>query len=209
MIGPYWCGLMVKFSGLVPLVEGLENIPQKRGFLYLFTHSSHLDVPLLFTVSPRSFRFGSKSSMFQIPVFGYAIRLSGTLPIHRKDSSKVMAVYKEAEKRVAQGEAFALAPEGKRREGRELLPFKAGPFVFAINAKMPLVPVVLCGVDQTLPKGKLLVNRDRWKCEVGVKFLPVVETKDLSLDDLESLKAQVRNQMLAEYEKMKPRFFEG
>ena len=188
------------------MVEGLENVPKDRGFLYLFTHSSHMDVPILFVASPKSFRFGAKSSLFKIPIFGYAIRLSGTLPITREDRTKVMEVYREAEELVAKGEAFALAPEGGRRTTDEILEFKSGPFIFAINAKMPLVPVVLSGVDRCLPKKSLLINKDKWTRQVGVKFLPAIETKDIPLEDVKKLRAQVREKMVTEFENMKPRF---
>ncbi len=203
VIGPIWCGLMVRFSGIVPVVEGAENVPLKTGFLYLFTHSSHMDIPTLFWASPKSFRFGSKASLFKIPVFGYAIHLSGTLPITREDRSKVMKVYEEAEARVAKGEAFALAPEGGRRVGDEIKSFKSGPFIFAINAKMPIVPVVLSGVDRALPKGSILVNKNKWSRKVGVRFLPPIETKDVPIEDMKKLKEDIRQQMVHAFEDMK------
>lgn len=203
-IGPFWCGLMVKLSFTKLKIKGAENVPKDRGFLYLFTHSSHLDIPILFVASPKSFRFGAKSSLFKIPIFGKAISLSGTLEITRSDRKKVMEVYRKAEERVANGEAFALAPEGGRRKGAEIQDFKSGPFIFAINAKMPVVPVVLCGIDQALPNKSLLVNTDRWTREVGVHFLPAIETKDIPIEDMKKLKAKVYEQMTSEYEKMKP-----
>lgn len=208
VIGPLWCGLMVKFSGIHPVVEGIENVPKEKGFLYLFTHSSHMDIPLLFVVSPKSFRFGAKDSLFKIPIFGWAITLSGTLRITREDRAKVMEVYRETEARVARGEAFALAPEGTRREGTEIMPFKSGPFIFAINAKMPVVPVVFCGVDNVLPKSSLLPNKDKWSRKVGVKFLPAIETKDIPIEDMKKLKEEVRQMMVTEYEKMRPLYQE-
>ncbi len=202
-IGPIWCGLMVRLGGIVPVVEGIENVPKDRGFLYLFTHSSHMDIPVLFSQSPKSFRFGSKASLFKIPIFGYAIKLSGTLPITREDRKKVMKVYEEAEARVAKGEAFALAPEGGRRVGDEIKDFKSGPFIFAINAKMPLVPVVLCGVDRALPKGTILLNKDRWKRKIGIRFLPAIETAGVPLEDMKKLKIEVREKMISAFEEMK------
>lgn len=198
-----WCGLMVQFSGLNVVVEGAENVPKDSGFLYLFTHSSHMDIPVMFYKSPKSFRFGAKSSLFKIPVFGAAIRLAGTLPITRDDRSKVMEVYRQAEKRVAQGEAFALAPEGGRRKGQEIMEFKSGPFIFAINAKMPIVPVVLCGVGGCLKKGSIMVNTDRLSRKVGMRILPAISLKNVSLDQVKEFKNQLRDKMVSEYQDMK------
>ena len=208
VIGPLWCGLMIKFSGIIPVVEGLENIPKERGFLYLFLHSSHMDVPALFAISPKSFRFGAKSSLFKIPIFGYAVKLSGTLPITREDRKKVFEVYREAETRVANGEAFALAPEGGRRVGYEIKEFKSGPFIFAINAKMPVVPVVLCGMEKVLPRKSLLVNSDCWSRKVGIKFLPPVDMASIPIEDMKKIKAEIRDDMVREYEAMKDIYLE-
>lgn len=202
-IGPVWCGGMVILSGIKAVTQGIDNVPTDRGFLYLFTHSSHMDVPLLFHVSPKSFRFGAKSSLFKIPVFGYAVHLSGTLPITRENRDKVMKVYQEAEARVARGEAFALAPEGGRRVGDEIKDFKSGPFIFAINAKMPIVPVVICGADRVLPKKSILINKDRWIRKVGVHFLPPIDTASVDIEDMKTLKAQIRQSIVDEFEQMK------
>lgn len=202
-IGPVWCNLMVRFSGLKVDLFGVENVPTQRGFLYLFTHSSHLDVPVLFSVSPKSFRFGAKSSLFKIPIFGYAVTLSGTLPITREDRKKVMEVYRQAEERVARGEAFALSPEGGRRQGGEIKEFKSGPFIFAMNARMPVVPVVICGVDQALKKGSILINKDRWVRRVAVSMLPARELgQDWDKEKMKDFKIQLRSEMVAEYQKL-------
>ncbi|MCJ8277389.1 MAG: 1-acyl-sn-glycerol-3-phosphate acyltransferase, partial [Bdellovibrionales bacterium] len=174
IIARMWCYFMLLVSGIKVEMTGGENVPQDKGFLFLFTHSSHFDIPVMFAYSPKGFRFGAKAELLKIPFFGQAARLAGTLPITRHDRAKVFEVYKEAETRVANGEAFALAPEGTRRktEEKEIKPFKSGPFIFAFNAKMPIVPVVMCGVDQVMQKGSILVNKDQWVKKVGLRFLP-------------------------------------
>jgi 1-acyl-sn-glycerol-3-phosphate acyltransferase len=206
VIGPMWCGAMVWLSGLRPETKGIDNVPTDRGFLYLFTHSSHLDIPVLFQVSPKSFRFGAKSSLFKIPIFGYAVTLSGTLPITREDRNKVMEVYRQAEERVAQGEAFALSPEGGRRQSEEIKEFKSGPFIFAMNARMPIVPVVICGVDRALKKGSVLINKDRWLRPVGVSFLPARELPEMNREQLREYKTQLREEMVGEYKNLSARY---
>ena len=190
-----WCGWMVKLSGAKP-----------EGFLFLFLHCSHMDIPILFVSSPKSFRFGAKASLFKIPIFGKAISMAGTLPITRDDRRKVMEVYRQAEERVENGEAFALAPEGGRRLGHEIPAFKSGPFIFAINAKMPVVPVVVCGVHRILPKDGFLINPKRWSTPVGVKFLPPVDMAKVPLEDMKTVKNQIRTDMVREYNEMLPRY---
>lgn len=202
-IGGLWCGPLLYCCGIEVELTGAENVPKDKGFLYLFTHSSHLDIPVLFNKTPKSFNFGAKTSLFKIPIFGDAIRLAGTLPITRDDRDKVIEVYRQAEKRVQNGEAFALAPEGGRRSGGEIKDFKSGPFIFAINAKMPLVPVVLCGLDLCLKKGSLLINTDRWKRKVGMSILPAIDVSNIPIEQMKELKEKVRTQMVNEHDRMK------
>ena len=205
-VGPLWCGFMVWLSGARIVTLGKENVPRDSGFLYLFTHSSLMDIPILFVASPKSLRFGAKYSLFKIPIFGTAIRLSGTLPITRDDPAKVFEVYRQAEERVRNGEAFALAPEGGRRDGDEIKAFKSGPFFFAINAKMPIVPVVLCGVDRVMPNGHALMGLNSWTKKIAVQFLPPVSTEGLTTDDVKDLKEKVRVDVVREFEALKKEF---
>lgn len=198
-----WCATILFLSGIKVDVLGKENIPKEKGFLYLFTHSSHFDIPVMFANSPKSFRFGAKIELFKIPIFGHAVALAGTLPITRDDREKVIEVYREAEARVARGEAFALAPEGGRRVGKEIKPFKSGPFIFAMNAKMPIVPVVLCGVEDVMRKGSILINPDHLVRRVGMKILPAMDTSHLTKENIKEFRDQVRELVVREYEEMK------
>ncbi|MGE3756278.1 MAG: lysophospholipid acyltransferase family protein, partial [Pseudobdellovibrionaceae bacterium] len=111
-------------------VHGKENLP-KAGGLVLFNHQSLIDIIILQYITGR-IKFGAKIELFKVPFFGPAMRLSGMLPIARDNVQDVIRVYKEAEARAAQGELFALAPEGTRQKVDQLGPFKSGPFIFAI-----------------------------------------------------------------------------
>lgn len=190
------CALWMSFVRVK--VSGQEHLPQTEGFLYLFNHTSHYDILVLFGHSPRYFFFGAKSELFSIPFFGAAMRSVGVLPIERSNRSKVLAIYREAEARVAKGDAFALAPEGTRQPGYGTLgEFKSGPFFFAINAKMPIIPVVMRGCEEIMAKKSLLVNAKNFIQTVHLQILPPVDTRGLTDENINELKEKVRGQMLA------------
>jgi 1-acyl-sn-glycerol-3-phosphate acyltransferase len=154
-----------------------------------------MDIPVLYAYFPRSFRFGAKIELFKIPFFGKAMELCGVLPIDRSNRNKVMQVYENAIARVKKGEAFALAPEGTRQKEATLGRFKRGPFEFAINAQMDIVPVVLAGAYDVLPKDGVLINVGRWRRKVIVQILPRVSTKGLTIEQVDGLLENVRSQM--------------
>lgn len=192
-----WCKTILDFAGVEVELRGREHLPT-TGCLYLFNHTSHYDILTIFVASPRFCYFGAKSELFSIPLFGSAIRKAGALPIERKNRQKVMQVYKEAEKRVLEGDVFALAPEGTRKEGRGTLgEFKSGPFFFAVNAQMPIVPLVLVGCENVLPKNAIFANWGVWKQKVIVEILPPILPQGRSEEQIPELKEQTRNAMLA------------
>lgn len=170
----FWGRLCCRAVGVRVRVIGRDNIPA-RGCLLLFNHSSFFDV---FAIAGyiKQARFGAKAELFKIPVFAQAMSAMGTLPIARNNREEVFKIYEEAKKRFAQGEIFALSPEGGRFYGQELSPFKAGPFIFAMSAGAPVVPVVLHGAYEALPKGGFLFNKKFWSHEITINILEPVET---------------------------------
>ena len=191
-----WSIPLVRPAGIAVEVRGAEWVPlEGQGFLLLFNHSSLIDIPVLYGYFPRSFRFGAKIELFKIPFFGWAMKACGVLPIDRASRSKVMKVYDEAIARIENGECFALAPEGTRQDTDTLGKFKRGPFEFAINAKMKIIPVVLGGALQVLPKHSLLINPGRWRRKIILQITPPVLATDYDLATLEQLQERVRCQM--------------
>jgi 1-acyl-sn-glycerol-3-phosphate acyltransferase len=175
-------------------LNGAENIPA-GGCIYLFNHTSFFDIFAMQAVL-RGFRFGAKIELFSIPVFGAAMRRMGALPIAREKRDEVFRVYQAAQIRIERGEKFALAPEGTRQSEEKLGSFKSGPFVFAINAKAPLVPVVIRGAAPVMPKGAWIPNTDVWSRTITIDVLPPVSTEGVDLKARPALQEQVRNLML-------------
>lgn len=198
LMNDVWSRPMLWLSGVRFEVRGGQHVaPGGKGFLILFNHSSHVDIPVLYAGFPRSFRFGAKIELFKIPAFGTAMRLVGVLPIDRRNRNKVMQVYQEAIARVEQGECFALAPEGTRQPEPKLGTFKRGPFEFAINAGMDIVPVVLAGTYAVLPRSKLWLNQGRWRRKVIMEITPRVNATEYALENVDALVERVRAQMLS------------
>jgi 1-acyl-sn-glycerol-3-phosphate acyltransferase len=189
-----WGQISCWMFGVKVTLRGRENIPA-GGCIFLFNHTSFFDI-FAMQGAIRGFRFGAKIELFKIPVFGRTMTRMGALPIARHRRDEVFRVYEAAQSRIARGEKFALAPEGTRQTEEVLGSFKAGPFVFGINAKAPLVPVVIRGAAAIMPKNHWLPNRDRWVREVTIDVLPAVSTEGYSVDERPILQERVRSAML-------------
>lgn len=176
----------------------VRHIPDGQGCLLVFNHTSFFDIFALAATVP-GLRFGAKIELFRIPVFGFAMRRLGILPIDRGNREKAFGVYREAQARMKRGERIALAPEGTRQTEERLGSFKSGPFVFAINTGAPIVPVVIRNAATILPKHTIFPNMGSWNHDVQVIFLPPVKTDHLKIQDRPELQKQVHEKMAVHF----------
>lgn len=189
----FWARGTCFLFGVEVSVFGAENLGDDASLL-LFNHTSFFDIFAIQSVFPHV-RFGSKIELFSIPIFGQAMRLFGILPITRHDREKVIQVYKRAQSRTQKGEQFVLSPEGGRGISGELLPFKAGPFIFAIHSKMKAVPIVVRGALPIMNKKTYIPNTHQLKSRITLEVLPGHDASLYSEDTYKLLKDAVYQQM--------------
>lgn len=193
-VSQIWAQSVLDFLN-IKVIESGRDLRPKTGCLYLFNHTSFLDI-MVMMAKIEAIHFGAKIELFRIPIFGRSMKMAGVLPIARNNREEVMQVYKAAEERAQQGEQFALSPEGKRNHEEKLLRFKSGPFVFAINAGIPVVPVVIKGASLLWSKGTFIPCVGRWKSEIQMVYLPCTKSNEYSLEKRSELSKKVREQML-------------
>ena len=188
-----WSGVLVKIFGLNIHVVGEENIPD-GGCIFLFNHKSLLDIPVLSFCIKKTFRFGAKGELFKIPVFGFSMRRIGMLPIYRSNKKKVLDLYSNSVDKIQSGMSYMLAPESTRSESDELMEFKSGPFILAIEAQVPLVGVVIHNTRKILPRKKIFANlKDP---NIKIEILPAYSTESLIKEDRKRVKDDVRRMFL-------------
>lgn len=191
-----WSRWVLILAGVIVEVRGAEHIPsEKGGGVVVFNHQSYADIFALYGYFPDSIRFGAKVELFKIPIFGSAMRVAGVLPIDRSNRDKVLKIYEAAVPRLHNGEYLALAPEGTRQNEKKLGKFKTGPFIFAIQAQMPMYPVVLEGAMDVMPKNSLLFNPNCWRRKIVMQILPPVFTVGMEDKDVSTMQSFVFEQM--------------
>ena len=131
-------------------IEGDDLL--ERGGPYIFTpnHASHMDIAVLLGYLPGNNRFASKKELFEQRVLGMAMRTLGMLPVDRDDQMASIEVLNRA---VRGGSSIVIFPEGTRSRDGNLLPFKKGPFVAAIHMGYSVVPVIVKGTPNLMPRG--------------------------------------------------------
>lgn len=159
-------------AGVKLNVEGREFLNKDESYIYVTNHQSMFDIPILMQASPSNIRFIYKKSLTNIPVFGWAMYLSGYIPIDREDGRSAMKTLKESAKKTAQGISLVIFPEGTRSDGK-LGEFKRGVFVIADEAKAKIVPGTIIDSYKILSKGRLHIKGG----EVKVVFSKPIEYK--------------------------------
>ena len=195
-----WSYPIIFLSGIKLEIRGGEGV--NKGSLFLFNHASHMDIPILFFSAPCAFTFGAKIELFSIPFFGSAMRVMKALPIARDNREEVLEIYRQAETRVKEGECFALAPEGTRQEKLELGAFKSGPFIFAHNANIPMVPILIAGLQGVMSKKSYLIGKGRWRHKVIVQVCEPIDPKKMDPDNIKEYREDLRQRLNEIYQKM-------
>jgi 1-acyl-sn-glycerol-3-phosphate acyltransferase len=138
-------------AGVELIVEGSELIPRDRPLIFMGNHQSNFDIMALFLALPVRFNWLAKEELFNVPVFGHSIRAAGYIPINRGDGRDCLKSIKNAAKLIAAGTSVAIFPEGTRSNDGNLLPFKRGGFILAVNAEVPIVPFSISGSRKINP----------------------------------------------------------
>jgi 1-acyl-sn-glycerol-3-phosphate acyltransferase len=185
----FWASL---YSWLNPLwrvrVEGREHIRPNRTYVMVANHQSFLDILILFRLF-RHFKWVSKAEMFRIPAIGWNMRLNRYVRLQRGQADSITRMMAACEAHLADGSSIMIFPEGTRSPDGRLKAFKHGAFTLAQRARVPLLPIVVEGTANALPKhGFVLRGRHAIRVRVLAE-IPVERVVDRSV---EALTADVR-----------------
>lgn len=159
--------LISRLGGVTVTISGIDGLDRSRPYIFAANHQSQFDIVVLQGYLGFDFRWLAKQELFNIPVFGQAMRRAGYVPVDRSHGRQALKSLDEAARRIAAGTSVIIFPEGTRSRDGNMLPFKPGAMVLAIKAGVPLVPVAITGTHAILPKGKLLSRPGRVTIRAG------------------------------------------
>ncbi len=186
----FWGRSLIFMSGVRVTVHGKEHISENDARVYVSNHVSWYDVFTLAAVLPR-WSYVAKDELRKIPIFGRGATAIGTIWVERTNRRAAFQMYEKAAVRIREGASVVVCPEGTRGDDYPLRPFKKGPFVLAISAGVPIVPVLIMGTREVMPRGQWFVHSGK----VSVHFLEPIPTAGLTYSDREQLVAKVWTSM--------------
>jgi 1-acyl-sn-glycerol-3-phosphate acyltransferase len=149
-----WSWLILKTTGVRVAVDGLERVVAGRTYVFVSNHQSIYDSPVIFASLPHQLRIIAKVSLGRFPVLGWHLRRGGHLFVDRRhpDRAGILIRWRAL---VSEGLSLLIFAEGTRSADGRVARFKAGSFLLAIEAGLPIVPLAVIGTRQVMPKGRL------------------------------------------------------
>lgn len=192
-----WCRGILWISGVKLVVHNPERMAGPEGTVFMANHVSWYDVFALAAIIPR-YTWIAKAELRKIPLFGQAATAAGIVFIDRDNRKSAFGSYRVAAEQVRGGRSVIICPEGTRGRDYHLRPFKKGPFVLAIASEAPIVPTLIHGTREVMPKGSFLVRGGT----VHIHFLEPVSARGHTYEDRTRLMETVWSRMADEMQRL-------
>ena len=194
----FWASLYTWFNPAWSVtVEGREKIQPDTTYVMVANHLSLLDILVMFRLF-RHFKWVSKIENFSVPVIGWNMSLNRYIKLRRGDRDSIVEMMKACEKTIGEGSSIMMFPEGSRSSTGEMRPFKPGAFELALDTRTPILPIVISGTADALPKrGFVLQGRHPISIRV-LDPIPHDRFADMLSDELT---AHVRSVIASEIER--------
>lgn len=178
VIHSFICRFVFSYLRLNPLwrvrVDGRERISNRPSVL-VANHQSMADIVACMGLF-RQYKFVSKVSLFSLPLVGWMMRLAKYVRLERGSVRSTQRMLERCRFWLRRGISVLFFPEGTYGSAGELLPFKRGAFLLAIEERVPLIPILIEGTPS------LVVEDGPWfnpRCSIRVSVLPPIEPSHL------------------------------
>jgi len=175
-------------------IEGEEGIDDRHPYIIVCNHLSNADIPLISNL-PWEMKWVAKKELFDLPVLGWMMKMAQDISVDRSASNKRIGVFKMCSYYLRNNCSVMFFPEGTRSRDGRMKRFSLGAFDLAIKKNIPILPLVIDGTQDCLPKKNWVFTTDAY---VNLKVLTPISTDRLDCGDSLELMKRVRAEMLAQ-----------
>ena len=186
-----WGKLFLVLTSTKVKVIGAENVLKGKPQIFMANHQSDLDILIVLAYVPVQFRWIVKKELFDIPIFGAAMKKAGYIEIDRQHHESAMISIEKAVRKIREGMSVMSFPEGTRSRDGNIGAFKQGMFHLAIKSGIPIVPISIIGAKEIMPKRSLLINPGKGK--VTLVMDKPIDVTGYSIERRHELIDRVRN----------------
>jgi 1-acyl-sn-glycerol-3-phosphate acyltransferase len=191
-----WAKILLLICNTKVEIIGVENILRGKPQVFMSNHQSDFDILIVLAHIPGQFRWLVKKELFQIPIFGAAMKSAGYIEIDRNYKERAMQSLDQAALRIREGKSIMVFPEGTRSRLGEIKTFKQGTFYLAIKSGVPIVPVSIIGSGEIMPKRSLKIKPGKIKLIIDKP----IDVNIFTLENRQELITVVRNNIIKNYD---------
>jgi 1-acyl-sn-glycerol-3-phosphate acyltransferase len=181
-VNPSWC---LHISG-----EAITN--PRKPYVVVCNHQSMADIPLISNL-PWEMKWMGKKELVKLPVFGWMMRLAGDISVDRKNPRSGAQALLKAQWYLQQKCSVMIFPEGTRTLDGRVRKFSDGAFHLAIKNKVSILPLVIEGSHDCIPKNSWKFGKPS---DIYLKVMPPIETSSMTIQDVPVLRDNVRMTMM-------------
>jgi 1-acyl-sn-glycerol-3-phosphate acyltransferase len=174
-------------------IAGQHFIPKQGGVLIAANHASYLDIPILGSAIPRRACFLGRMDLFSGPVAA-VMRYLGWIPIRRERVDR--KGFDEAIRRLRDGEAVVIYPEGGRSEDGQLRQGKPGIALLLAASGCPVIPALLEGTYEALPPGARWIRLRPIRVTFGPPMDFSARLRDLEGEELKAVYQEISQEVM-------------
>ncbi len=188
----FWASLYIwVFPPWSVHVTGREKFDPAKTYIIVSNHQSMVDILAAFTLF-HHFKWISKAELFRIPLIGWNMSLNRYVKLQRGHKRSIREMYAACEQHLSQGSSVFLFPEGTRSATGKMREFKEGAFVLAKRHQLAILPIVINGSKNALPKDSLNFHG---RTSVELEVLDEIPPESYASLTVAELTEQVREQI--------------
>ena len=183
------CRRIAFFAGAKVAVRQSPGFDPRRTAFFFSNHVNLFDPFILYCAIPQFVRGWELESHFKIPAYGWLMKRFGNIPVpDLRRPSDLKRMWRRTQEAINDGTSLVIFPEAKRTRDGHVLDFQEGGFRVAQQLGVPIVPVSLVGSFRHFRTGHWML----WPGKITVYLHDIIETKDLSKEDVPALRDRVR-----------------
>lgn len=180
-------------------ITGREHVEPGTIYVIVSNHQSLADIPLISHLRVDT-KWMAKAELFRLPVIGWELRMAGDVPVERNDRRKAAQALLQCARYLRQGCSLMFFPEGTRSHAGEVLPFNDGPFQLAIREHVAVLPLVVEGSGDALPRRSWIF---RGTSDIHLRVLEPIPSEGWNSKQSAELREVVRGAIIAELERLR------
>jgi len=179
-------------------IEGREKAVPGTTYVIISNHQSILDILLINSLKLR-YKWISKIENIKVPVLGWYLKMAGYITVNRGNEESKVGMLERSFDCLKRDISIMLFPEGTRSTDGQIGFFRRGAFQLALQANVPILPILIDGTGGILPKHGLIFNTGH---NITVRVLDPVRPESFGTDNVDELAAKFNSMLVDEMQNL-------